>query len=97
MFENGGVRIGYSTDFHEVTAEMVALFSGVDLWIVDALRVRPHPTHASLGQALEAVAVVKPGRAVLTHMDQSMDYATLKAELPDGIEPGYDGMRIVLP
>lgn len=93
-FTARGRSIGYSTDCHELTAEMCDLFSGVDLWIVDALRRRPHVSHASLDQALEWISVVAPGRAVLTHMDLSMDYATLKAELPAAVEPGYDGMEI---
>jgi phosphoribosyl 1,2-cyclic phosphate phosphodiesterase len=45
---------------------------------------------------LDGIAAVSPGRAILTHMDQSMDYATLRQSLPDGIEPGYDGMVIEL-
>ncbi len=46
--------------------------------------------------ALELVERAGPGRAVLTHLDKSMDYATLRAELPAGVEPGYDGLEIVL-
>jgi len=95
-FDHGGRSVGYSTDLHEFTDEMVALFAGVDLWVVDALRVRPHPTHAHLEQTLEAIRACQPGRAVLTHMDQSMDYARLTESLPDGVAPGYDGMEVSL-
>ena len=91
-FDCDGRSLGYSTDFHEVTEEMAALFSGVDIWIVDALRRAPHPTHAHLDLTIEAVALVNPGRALLTHMDQSMDYAELSASLPDGVAPAYDGL-----
>lgn len=90
-FDNGGKSVGYSTDFHEFTDEMMTLFTGVDIWVVDALRVRPHPTHAHLAMTLDAIRACKPGRAVLTHMDQSMDYARLGASLPDGVEAAYDG------
>ncbi len=86
----------YSTDVNALTDEMMALFQGTDLWIVDALRRRPHPSHPHLAQAIEWIGVVAPARAVLTHMDQSMDYEALRAELPAGIEPGYDGMEIEL-
>jgi phosphoribosyl 1,2-cyclic phosphate phosphodiesterase len=75
---------------------MTELFAGVDLWIVDALRRRPHPSHASLSEALGWIATVGPGRALLTHMDQSMDYRTLAAELPTGVEPAFDGQEISL-
>ena len=95
-FDADGKSIGYSTDLSELTDDMIALFEGVDLWIVDALRRRPHPTHPHLDQALEWIARIGPGHAVLSHMDNSMDYRVLAAELPDGIEPGYDGLEVAL-
>lgn len=79
-----------------MTDKALTLFQNVDLWIVDALRRRPHPTHPHLAQTLEWIAGVRPRRAVLTHMDQSMDYESLRAELPENIMPGYDGLEIVL-
>lgn len=95
-FEAGGRSISYSTDFNVLTLEMSALFEGTDVWIVDALRRRPHPSHPHLSQTLEWISCVKPGRAILTHMDHSMDYARLVRELPEGVEPGYDGLEIAL-
>lgn len=95
-FEQNGRSVGYSTDFHMFTEEMIEFFSGVDIWIVDALRARPHPTHAHLELTLEAIARARPGRALLTHMDQSMDYRGLCTTLPAGVEPGYDGQEVVL-
>ncbi|MBO9575296.1 MAG: MBL fold metallo-hydrolase [Sphingobium sp.] len=95
-FDLEGKSVAYATDFHEMTDEMAALYAGVDLLVIDALRHKPHPTHPHLGMALEAIERIKPGHAILTHMDQSMDYATLCAELPQGIEPGYDGQTILL-
>lgn len=95
-FDVDGKSIGYSTDFHIFTRDMLELFATVDIWVVDALRVKPHPTHAHLGLTLDAIAKCRPRRAILTHMDQSMDYAALCATLPDGVEPGYDGMEISL-
>ncbi|WP_116089738.1 MBL fold metallo-hydrolase [Sphingomonas crusticola] len=96
-FDGAHGSFGYSTDFHHLTGEMEELFAGVDVWVVDALRHAPHPTHADLATTLDAIVRVRPGRAILTHMDQSMDYATLVAELPQGIEPGYDGLEVVIP
>jgi len=95
-FDAGGASIGYSTDANGLTEEMESLFQGVDVWIVDALRQRPHPTHAHLDETLGWIDAVQPKRAILTHMDQSMDYRTLLAELPEGVEPGYDGMEVML-
>jgi phosphoribosyl 1,2-cyclic phosphate phosphodiesterase len=92
-FDCGGQSIGYSTDCHGFTPEMDALFAGVHVWIVDALRAAPHPTHAHLALTLAAIERVQPGLAILTHMDQSMDYASLCATLPRGVVPGYDLMQ----
>ena len=93
-FDWQGYSAGYSTDVNALTDDMAALFKGVDVWVVDALRRKPHPTHPSLDTALGWIARLKPGWAVLMHMDNSMDYAELKATLPDGVEPGYDGMEL---
>ena len=95
-FEFGGLSIAYSTDFQYVTPEMKDLFAGVDLWVVDALRHAPHPTHANLAITLEAISELKPSRAILTHMDHSLDYMSLAAELPAAVEPGYDGLEVLL-
>lgn len=95
-FEKDGCSISYSTDFHEFTPAMIDLFAGTDVWVVDALRERPHPTHTHLAQTLDGIHAVQPGRAILTHMDQSMDYATLRAALPEGVEPGCDGLIVEL-
>lgn len=96
-FEHAGRSIGYATDFHEITPGMLALYEGLDIWVVDALRERPHPTHAHLAMTLDGIAAARPMRAILTHMDQSMDYHRLRRGLPSGVEPGYDGMTVTLP
>jgi len=95
-FDSDGCSIGYSTDFNVLTDNMRSLFEGVDIWVVDALRRRPHPSHGHLEQVLGWVDEVRPKRAILTHMDQSMDYETLIGELPPGVEPGYDGLEAEL-
>jgi phosphoribosyl 1,2-cyclic phosphate phosphodiesterase len=92
-FESDGKSIGYATDFHEMTNDMRALYAGLDLWVVDALRYAPHPTHPNLEATLGWIAELRPKRAILVHMDQSMDYAQLRANLPAGVEPGYDGLE----
>ena len=95
-FESEGKAIGYSTDFNPLTQDMRNLFEDLDIWVVDALRRRPHPTHPHLALTLSWIEEVRPRHAVLTHMDQTMDYAAVAAELPEGVEPGYDGLEIVL-
>lgn len=93
-FECDGKSIGYATDFSEITRGMVDLFMGCDVLVVDCLRRDPHPTHAHLGMALELVDAARVGRAVLTHLDKSMDYATLSGEIPSHVMVGYDGLEL---
>lgn len=93
-FDHGGKSIGYATDFHVLTADMRAAYAGLDIWVVDALRREPHPSHATVDAVLDWVRELKPGRSALIHMDQSLDYATLAATLPQGVEPGYDGLEL---
>lgn len=98
--DHGGVRsvgyrfgdIAYSSDVVGLDEAAFEALAGLDVWIVDALRRRPHPTHAHLDLALQWIARVKPRRAVLTNMHIDMDFQRLCAELPDGVEPAYDGM-----
>jgi phosphoribosyl 1,2-cyclic phosphate phosphodiesterase len=95
-----GFRIGgfaYSTDVTELDNSAFAALAGVELWIVDCLRRNPHPTHSHLTKTLSWIARVGPRRAVLTHMDESLDYRELSAELPEGVEPGQDGLVVELP
>jgi phosphoribosyl 1,2-cyclic phosphate phosphodiesterase len=89
-FRFGG--IAYSPDVSDLPEKSLKALEGLDVWILDALRYTPHPSHLSVEQALAFIAGVKPKRAVLTHMHVDLDYETLRRELPDGIEPGYDGM-----
>ncbi len=89
--------VGYSNDVVALGADVLGQLGGLDLWIVDCLRYKPHPTHAHLARTLEWIATIAPRRAVLTNMHVDLDYARLRAELPAGVEPGYDGWSFDLP
>lgn len=69
----------------------------LDVWILDALRRDPHPTHAHLARSLEWMERAKPRRGILTNMHIDLDYATVDAETPDHITPAFDGMVITQP
>ena len=96
IFSDGAHRIAYATDFSKFTDEMIDFFQGVDLFVIDALRRYPHPTHPHLAMTLEGLSKVGNPRAIITHMDNTMDYEDLAAELPAGVEPGYDGLEVQL-
>jgi phosphoribosyl 1,2-cyclic phosphate phosphodiesterase len=90
-----GFRFGdfaYSNDVSAMDDDSFAALAGIRLWVVDALRYEPHPSHSHLDQTLDWISRVRPERAVLTNMSIELDYRRLLAELPDGVEPGYDGM-----
>lgn len=91
-FRFGG--LAYSSDVHELDGEAFAALENLDVWIVDALRYTPHPSHSHVARTLEWIARVKPKRAVLTNMHVDLDYEKLKSELPPGVEPAYDGMTL---
>jgi phosphoribosyl 1,2-cyclic phosphate phosphodiesterase len=93
--EDGHV-LGYAIDFHDLTPEMARLYERADVWICDCLRRSAHPTHAHLDAVLGWARELKVGQLLLTHLDKSMDYATLVAELPDWAAPAYDGQEIIL-
>jgi phosphoribosyl 1,2-cyclic phosphate phosphodiesterase len=90
-----GFRFGdvaYLPDVADMGQAAWAVVEGLDMWILDALRRNPHPTHIHLARALEWIARADPRRAVLTNMHNDLDYRTLKAELPENVDVAYDGM-----
>ncbi len=92
-----GFRIGglaYLPDAVAIPPESWPHLDGLEVWIVDALRRKPHPTHAHLDLTLQWIARAQPARAVLTNMHIDLDHATLTDELPPHIRPAYDGMVI---
>jgi phosphoribosyl 1,2-cyclic phosphate phosphodiesterase len=86
--------VAYSPDISGLPDGAEAQLAGLDLWIVDALRYLPHPSHFSVAQALEWIERLRPKRAILTHLHIDLDYAALKRELPPHVEPAFDGMAV---
>ena len=92
-----GYRFGsmaYSSDVVNLPEESFALLEGLDVWIVDALRYTPHPTHAHVDKTLAWIARVRPRRAILTNLHIDLDFETLARRLPPGVEPAHDGLRL---
>ncbi len=86
--------IAYASDVSAMPEASTRVLGGLDVLILDALRHTPHPTHFSVSEALALIARLRPRRAVLTNLHTDLDYETLKAELPPGVAPAFDGMRI---
>jgi phosphoribosyl 1,2-cyclic phosphate phosphodiesterase len=90
-----GFRVGglaYLPDVSGLPDATWPLLAGLDTWVLDALRYRPHPTHVHLARSLEWIARAAPRRAVLTNLHNDLDYATLAAEVPGNVIPAHDGM-----
>jgi len=92
-----GFRIGnfaYSTDVLNLDDTAMAALGGLETWVVDCVRIDPHPVHAHLAKVLEWVERLRPRRTWFTHMSNRMDYRHLLATLPEGVAPAYDGQVI---
>jgi phosphoribosyl 1,2-cyclic phosphate phosphodiesterase len=87
-------NVAYSPDISGLSNAAVDQLRGLDVWIVDALRYIPHPSHFSVEQALQCIERVKPKRAILTHLHVDLDYETLRRELPAHVTPAYDGLTM---
>jgi len=92
-----GFRVGgfaYLTDCSAIPEESFALLEDLDVLILGALRYTSHPTHFSIPQAVEAIGRIGPRRAYLTHLSHRVDHAELLQQLPEGVEPAWDGLVI---
>ncbi len=89
--------VAYSSDVNGAPEDSLLLLEGLDVWIIDALRFRPHPSHFCVQDALDHIARMKPRRSVLTNLHTDLDYETLRQMLPKDIKPAYDGMKIEVP
>ena len=95
-----GFRAGlfaYCNDVVRLPEITLKALEGLDTLVVDALRYRSHPSHASVAEALAWIERLKPRRAVLTNLHVDLDYAKLRSELPQGVEPAFDGMELEMP
>ena len=86
--------VAYLPDVKDIPADSLEGFADLDTWIIDALRLTPHPSHFSLDDALLWIARMQPRQAIITNMHVDLDYQTLVEMLPEGVEPAFDGMII---
>lgn len=89
--------LAYVPDVSSIPEAAWPHLQGLDIFVLDALRRAPHPTHAHLDLSLEWMARAAPKHGVLTNMHIDLDYETLRDETPETIEPAFDGMVLTLP
>lgn len=87
-------RVAYTPDLNAIPEESAGYLQDLDVWIVDALRYQPHPSHFCLQETLSWIERLRPSRAVLTNLHTDLDFARLESELPENVEPAFDGLRI---
>jgi len=95
-----GFRFGplaYSCDLIRLPPDSMAALADLDVWIVDALRYKPHPSHLCVDETLALIEVLRPRRAILTNLHSDLDYDELRARLPANVEPAYDGLTVEFP
>lgn len=96
-FEVLGFRVGniaYCTDTSEIPEASWKHLEGVETLILDALRPEPHPTHFSIDQAIVVAQRIGARQTYFTHCACKVDYDSVNASLPEGIQVGFDGLRV---
>lgn len=94
IFEWRGIRIGYACDVKEIPLSSQTLLKGLDVLILDALRIKGHPTHLTVEESLKLMQNLSPKRGLFTHMGHEIDYQSLRADLPHHLMPAYDGLML---
>jgi phosphoribosyl 1,2-cyclic phosphate phosphodiesterase len=88
-------KLAYLTDFNRIEPEELNKLKGVEVLIICALRRNSHISHLNLSEALNLASQISPRQTYLTHMSHEMGlHADLLGELPNGVEPAYDGLVI---
>lgn len=101
---HGGIRINayrigniaYMTDVSAIPASSLKLLEGLDLLLIDCLRVKEHPTHINIEQSLDYVSQIKAKQSVLIHMTHELEYQALTEKLPKNVAVGYDGLKVTV-
>lgn len=91
---SGGRSLAYLSDVKRIPGDTRALMEGLDLLIIDALRIVDHRSHMTLAEALAAIADLAPAQAYLTHLTHDLEYTEISADLPEGVALAVDGMKI---
>ena len=96
LFAREGAKLlAYLSDCSAVPDEIAAKIAGVQVLVIDALREKPHPTHLSVGQALEVAGRVQPGRTLFTHICHELAQSA-EADLPPNVGLAYDGLKLTI-
>lgn len=93
-FNNGNYSFAFVTDCNQIPDESLDKLRDLDLLIIDAVKYTPHPTHLHVDKALEYIDILKPEKALLTHIGHDIKASDAESSLPDNVRLAYDGLRI---
>jgi len=88
--------IAYASDVSFIKPKNYKEIKKLEYFVVDCLRMEPHPSHYNLDKILDLIKKIKPKKTILTNLHSSMDYAKLKKILPNSVYPAFDGMKLII-
>ena len=89
-------KIFYGSDVSKIFDKDLNRLKNLDYFVIDCLRIDPHPSHYNLNAVLNIVKTIKPKKTILTNLHSSLDYKILKKKLPKNITPAYDNLSFFL-
>jgi phosphoribosyl 1,2-cyclic phosphate phosphodiesterase len=87
-------NFAYATDLNFISDDTIAAMQGLDILILDCVRIKPHPTHLGINEALAYVERINPKRAFLTHLNHDVMHARDSKLLPANVQFAYDGLVV---
>lgn len=85
-------KIGYITDFLKLSEKTLNMYKNLEVIIIAGVTIKPHPSHMSIYETLDIIEILKPKKAIITHMSEQLDYDFLQTLLPANVIAGYDGL-----
>ena len=94
--EHAGHAFAAIPDCKHLPPSTLDLCRGVDLVVVDALRIRPHPTHMNFAEATVVLQEIHAQQSLVIHLCHEVSHSHAEQLLPAGMAPAYDGLQIEL-
>ena len=89
-------KCAYASDVNEIYKQDIKHFYNLKYFVVDCLRISPHPSHFHLQEVLSLIEIIKPKKTILTNLHSDLDYNYLLKILPKNVIPAYDGLSFYI-
>ena len=88
-------KLVYITDANLLQQDTIDQSSGIDCLVINALHHRPHHSHFTLDETLQAIKKINPRSAYIIHMSHHMGlHADMQASLPDHVRFAFDTLSV---